>query len=201
MNKMMMIAAIAVALSVGASANEERQKPGTLILQATSNLGCEELTLSLQNKATDVSGAIIFKSGAFSSVSLPEGTYTFGIASCVDGNRGTQTFKSLSETLKPISVKAGQTYFLGELVVQETLTQKGREETLVVDNCMSGSDRAAKSSSGGECRDGIGPSRKTKEIWTVDFYTPEMTDSDIQRVRAALSATPEQLPYMPLRAK
>ena len=98
-------------------------------------------------------------------------------------------------------MKAGQTYFLGELVIQENLTQKGKEETLVVDNCMSGSDRAAKSSSGGECRDGIGPSRKTKEIWTVDFYTPEMTESDIQRVRAALSATPEQLPYMPLTAK
>lgn len=201
MYKMTMIAAIVVALSFGASANEETQKPATLILQATSNLGCEELTLDLQNKATDTSGKIVFKSGAFSSVSLPEGTYTFGTVSCIEGSRGTQTFESLSDTLAPISVKAGKAYFLGELVVQETLTQKGKEETLVVDNCMSGSDRAAKSSNGGECRDGIGPSKKTKEIWTIDFYTPEMTDSDIQRVRTALAATPEQLPYLPLVAK
>lgn len=201
MNRLTMIAAIAVASSIGASANENAAKPATLILQATSNLGCEELVIELQDEASNASGAIIFKSGAFSSVSLAEGAYAFGAVSCTEGNRGTQTFDSLSETLAPVSVKAGKTYFLGELIVQEKLTQKGREETLVVDNCMSGSDRAAKSSSGGECRDGIGPSQKTKEIWTVEFYTPEMTDADIQRVRNALGARPEQLPYMPLIAK
>lgn len=142
------------------------------------------------------SAELVFGEGAFSAAELAPGDYTFGKITCVDGHRGTESFDLLAQSAAPISVKPGQAYFGGRLVIQEVTDETGSAPR-VLDNCIRGTSRFRKEQSN-DCRDGVGVDGERPVSKSVSLFAPKLKQGEIDRVRGALNATEEQLIYMPI---
>ena len=170
--------------------------PSTYILEVSSNLDCAQLEIKMGSRDQKTSAELIFGNGAFSAADLSPGEHTFGDITCVGGHRGTETLDLLSQSAAPISLKAGQAYYGGRLIIQEVVDETGSAPR-VLDNCIRGTGRFSKEQRD-DCRDGIGVSGEPAVSMSVSLYTPQLEQAEIDRVRGALNATEEQLIYMPI---
>jgi hypothetical protein len=171
--------------------------PATYIMQVTSNLSCETLDIELISQADNTHQNIRFKSSAFSAVELPSGAYTFGDLICTNRGR-TQVHDLLSEKIAPLYLAAGQAYYGGRLIFQELVTVDPNGTPDVLSNCTRIISRA-RGKSTNECRNGIGVDTSAQTSTQINVYLPEVMDEDIALVRSVLSATKEQLLYLPLK--
>jgi len=183
---------------VPAAAVIAEPSPATYIMQVTSNLSCETLDIELISQADNTHQNIRFKSSAFSAVELPAGAYTFGDVICTN-KESAQVHDLLSEKIAPFYLTAGQAYYGGRIIFQELVTVDPNGSPKDLNNCPRIISRARGESSN-ECLTavtGIYPSAQTST--QINVYLPEVLDEDIALVRSALSATKEQLLYLPLK--
>lgn len=169
----------------------------TYIMQLSSNLNCDMIDIAFVSEKDGTQKHIKFGSGAFAATQLPAGNYSFGDITCVNEDK-TQTFDVLSKILKPVNIKSGKTYYAGRMIFQEVSATDANGIPEVLDNCTRVMSRARGETSN-ECRDGAGVDTSAKNAKQLNVYVPDVTDEDIARVRKALSATPEQLQYLPLK--
>ncbi|MDC0602652.1 hypothetical protein OAP14_06430 [Aliiglaciecola sp.] len=194
---MVIISVLSVVSALGsapATANAVESAPATYIMQVSSNLGCSSLNIELISTSNNPSGNIEFTTGAYAATKLNPGAYRFGDVTC-NNKEGVQTFDVLKDKFSPISLKGGQSYYAGRLIFEEKVKDDGGSSE-VFDNCtrvMSG----ARGEGSNECRDGTGPSAAISK--QVSVYVPKVDDEDINALRTALSATKEQLLYLPLK--
>ena len=170
--------------------------PSTYVLEVSSNLECARLEIEMVARDQKASAELVFGDGAFSAAELSPGDYTLGTITCVDSHRGTETFDLLSQSAAPISLKPGQAYFGGRLVIQEAVDVNGSTPS-VLDNCVRGTSRFRKEESD-DCQDGVGVNGGRPASKSVSLYAPKLKQTEIDRVRSALNATQEQLIYMPI---
>ena len=182
---------------VQATAAIAEPSPATYIMQVTSNLSCETLDIELISQADNTHQNIRFKSSAFSAVELPAGAYTFGDVICTN-KKNVQAHDLLSEKIAPFYLTAGQAYYGGRIIFQELVTVDPNGSPDVFSNCTRSISRARGVSSN-ECRDGVGVDTSAQTSTQINVYLPEVLDEDIALVRSALSATKEQLLYLPLK--
>mgnify|MGYP000668580548 CR=1 FL=1 len=183
--------------SVAATSAIARPSPATYIMQVTSNLSCETLDIQLISQVDNALENIRFKSSAFSSVELPVGAYTFGDVICTN-KENAQIHDLLSKKIAPLNLAVGQAYYGGRLIFQERVTVDVNGTPKVLSNCTRSISRARGESSN-ECRDGVGVDTSAQTSTEINVYLPEVKDEDIALVRSALSATKEQLLYLPLK--
>jgi hypothetical protein len=110
-----------------------------------------------------------------------------------------QAHDLLSEKIAPFYLTAGQAYYGGRIIFQELVTVDPNGSPKDLNNCTRIISRARGESSN-ECLTavtGIYPSAQTST--QINVYLPEVLDEDIALVRSALSATKEQLLYLPLK--
>jgi len=198
MNRLLLLTLLSAAANA-VSAADTQSLPSTYILQVSSNLECQSLEIELLPKDGAHPHVISFETGAFGAASLPPAEYNFGAVTCHEGARGTETFEMLKGTLRPVSVKAGQAYFGGKLIIKE-IEQAASTTPDLIDNCVRGTGRFRKESSN-ECRDGVGVSGKAAVEKIVNFYMPPLKKDEIDEIRDALNASEDQLVYMPITAK
>lgn len=191
------ISALALASSGTGHANETPAPSATYILQVASNLNCAQLDVQLLDPAGQSAGALVFHTGAFAATELAPGTYALGTLTCHDGDHGTQAFDHLKDTIAPFSLASGQAYFGGELILQATLSEPDESAPDVVSQCIRGTGRFRKEPAD-ECRDGVGIATERVAGRAVSFYAPRLEAGDLDRIRAAFSATEAQLRYLPL---
>ena len=182
--------------TVYSAAADTKIAPSTYVLEVSSNLDCAQLEIEMVSSDRKTSAELVFGTGAFSAAELAPGDYSFGTITCVDGHRGTESFDLLSQSAAPISLKPGQAYFGGRLVIQEAIDETASAPN-VLDNCIRGTSRFRKEQSD-DCRDGIGVDGKRAVSKSVNLYSPKLEQTEIDRVRSALNATEDQLIYMPI---
>jgi hypothetical protein len=187
----------AMALFGSASANEAQPQPATYILQVASNLNCAQLDVQVLDAQGQSAGALVFHTGAFTAASLPPGPYSLGTVTCHDGSNGTESFDHLKDAIAAFSVDSGQAYFGGKLIIQATTTAPDESEPDVVTKCIRGTGRFRKEPSD-DCRDGAGIDTQRRPDRAINFYAPRLEASNVDAVRTALSATENELLYMPL---
>lgn len=195
MKSILILSVILGGASFSASA-DTKIAPSTYVLEVTSNLDCAQLEIDLVSSDKKAASQLVFGNGAFSAAELAPGDYSFGEITCVDGHRGTESFNLLSQSAAPISLKPGQAYFGGRLVIQEAVDEAASAPS-VLDNCIRGTSRFRKEQSN-DCRDGIGVDGERSVSKSVSLYTPALEQAEIDRVRGALNATEDQLIYMPI---
>lgn len=187
----------AFAMLGAAHANETEPQPATYILQVASNLNCAQLDVQLLDAQDQSAGALLFHTGAFSATSLEPGTYSLGTITCHDGANGTEAFDHLRTAIAAFSVESGQAYFGGNLIIEASATAPDASEPDVVTKCIRGTGRFRKEPSD-DCRDGAGIDTQRQPGQAVNFYAPQLEDSDLDRIRTAFSASEDELLYMPL---
>lgn len=194
--KSIFVLGVLLSSTVYSAAAGTKIAPSTYFLEVSSNLDCAQLEIEMVSSDQNTSAELVFGTGAFSAAELSPGDYTFGAITCVDGHRGTESFDLLSQSAAPISVKPGQAYYGGRLVIQEAIDETASAPR-VLDNCIRGTGRFSKEQRD-DCRDGIGVNGEPAVSMSVSLYTPQLDQSEIDRVRGALNATEEQLIYMPI---
>lgn len=197
MKSILLLGVILSGASFSASA-DTNPAPSTYVLEVSSNLECSTLEIELISSEQSASTDLVFSQGAFSAAELTPGDYTFGAITCVDGQRGTESFDLLSDSAAAISLKPGQAYYGGRLVIQEAVDDTDSAPR-VLDNCIRGTGRFSKEQRD-DCRDGIGVDGKRAVSKSVSLYSPKLEQAEIDRIRSALNATEEQLIYMPIES-
>ena len=180
--------------SIAISAN---YTPATYILQVSSNLGCETLDIELISQADDTRQHIRYGSSAFAAVEMPSGTYIFGDVTCIN-KENAKVHNLLSDKIAPIHLNAGQAYYGGRIIFEEVVSVDANGSPDVFNNCPRVMSRARGQSSN-QCSDGVGVDTSAPTSKQINVYRPDVTDQDIAVVRSALSATKEQLLYLPLK--
>lgn len=180
--------------SIAFSAN---YAPATYILQVSSNLSCETLDIELISQADDTRQHIRYGSSAFAAVQMPSGTYTFGDVTCMN-KEDAKVHNLLSDKIAPIHLNAGQAYYGGRIIFEEVVSVDANGSPDVFSNCPRVMSRARGQSSN-QCSDGVGVDTSAPTSKQINVYRPEVTDQDIAVVRSALSASKEQLLYLPLK--
>jgi hypothetical protein len=183
--------------SVPSIAISAKFSPATYILQISSNLSCETLDIELISQADDTRQHIRYGSSAFAAVELPSGSYTFGDVTCMN-KEDTKAHDLLSDKIAPIHLNAGQAYYGGRIIFEEVVAVDANGSPDVFSNCPRVMSRARGQSSN-QCRDGVGVDTSAPTSKHINVYRPEVTDEDLAVVRSALSATKEQLLYLPLK--
>ena len=194
--KSIFVLGVLLSSTVYSAAADTKIAPSTYVLEVSSNLDCAQLEIEMVSSDRKTSAELVFGTGAFSAAELAPGDYSFGTITCVDGHRGTESFDLLSQSAAPISLKPGQAYFGGRLVIQEAIDETASAPN-VLDNCIRGTSRFRKEQSD-DCRDGIGVDGERAVAKSVSLYAPTLKQSEIDRVRSALNATEDQLIYMPI---
>ena len=183
--------------SVPSSAISTEFSPATYIMQVSSNLSCETLDLELVSQADGTRQSIRFSTSAFAAVELPSGTYAFGDVICTNKD-GVEAHNLLSDKIAPIHLNAGQAYYGGRIIFQEVVAKDANGSPDVLSNCTRIISRVSGERSN-ECRDGVGVDTSAQTTKQINVYLPEVTDEDLELVRSALSATKEQLLYLPFK--
>ena len=176
-----------------AAANSQ---PATYIVQATSNLACDSLQIDLIPATNESRQSITFTTGAFAAAQLPVGTYSFGNIKCTKG-QDEQSFDVLNNIIAPFSVNAGQTYYGGRIIFEKNVEMDINAAPKALSNCIRSISRA-RGDSGEECIDGAGADTAAPIAKQLNVYIPQTTPQDVDAVRKALSATNEELVYLPL---
>lgn len=191
------ISALALAAFGAAHANETTAPPATYVLQVASNLNCAQLDVQLLDPEGQSAGVLVFHTGAFAAAELAPGDYALGTVTCHDGDHGTEAFDHLKDTVAPFSLASDQAYFGGKLIFQATPSEPDESSPDVVNQCIRGTGRFRKEPAD-ECRDGVGIATERRAGRAVNFYAPRLQDGDLDRIRAAFSASEDQLRYLPL---
>lgn len=165
------------------------------LLQVSSDLGCDVLTIELSAKGQ--SHNIEFTKSAFASVALPAGEFSFGNVMCRTG-KAQRSFDVLQNKLMPLTVKAGQTYFGGRLIFKESEPVDGAGN--VLDSCSRFISVARGKKQDNPC-DGAGLESTTQPARRVEVFMPDVSEDEINVVRKALSADKDSLKYLPLQIK
>ncbi|MGB3726036.1 MAG: hypothetical protein WA981_09750 [Glaciecola sp.] len=190
---------LTTALLLGATsftfANTSQAVTATYILQVSSNLNCESLAIELQSTQSANKQYIQFGAGAFAAATLPDTTYEFGEVSCTKDN-DTQRYDLLKGKMSPLTVEAGKTYYGGRIIFKEAPFVDTNDAPDELSECtnMRGSQRGESDS---QCRDGAGVN--SQSTTQVSVFVPEVTEDNIEKVRKALSASKDQLLYLPLK--
>jgi hypothetical protein len=197
MDRLIFLSFVLLAGVIPSTAISANYSPATYILQVTSNLGCETLDIELISKADDTRQHISFGSSAFASVKVPSGAYTFGDVTCMNKD-DSKVHNLLSDKIAPIHLNAGQAYYGGRIIFEEVVLADVNGTPDVFNNCPRVMSRA-RGQSINQCSDGVGVDTSAPTSKQINVYRPEVTDQDIAVVRSALSATKEQLHYLPLK--
>ena len=184
-------------LPASAIAKSSDPAPATYIMQLSSNLNCETLDIEMVSQAQNIRRFIRFTSGAFAAAELPEGTYSFGEVTCTK-QEGAQTYDLFEDKVAPFQLTAGQAYYGGRMIFEEVSEVDVNGAPKVLSNCTNLRSRARGESSN-DCRDGVGVNATAQQSKQIKVYFPDVTDEDIKVVRTAMSATKEQLKYLPLK--
>ena len=177
-------------------AHTANEVTATYVIQATSNLGCEALSIELISQTQDTRQNIVFTTGAFAAAQLAPGTYTFGDVTCKNA-QDEQSFDVLSGIISEFSVNTSQAYYGGRIIFQKNVEMDINSAPQALSNCTRSISRA-RGDSGEECLDGTGADTSAPIAKQLNVYIPEVTPQDVDAVRKALSATKEQLIYLPL---
>ena len=191
--------ACSILLSTGvAHASSNDADLSTYILTVGSNLGCQSLEIDVMNDRAEASGILTYNSGAFAAASLESGTYSLGAIRCVSATNEIETFDLLDQTLPSFQIAEGQAYLAGKLVLESTTESAVGRVPDALDNCVNPISRQRGSDENSGCRDGTGVSTSWEPKRKVNAYAVELKDADLQQIRATLSATEDQLMYLPL---
>lgn len=166
----------------------------TFVLQVASNLACDALTIALNSQAT--SHYLEFTTGAFASVSMPKGEFTFGDVICRTGETQ-QRFDVLQDKLMPIVVDAGKTYFGGRLIfkqVEQAITNRSPQN---LEDCRPMHSRARGEKQDNLC-DYANVTSYTDVGEQIEVYMPEVTDGELETLSQALSLESGTLTYLPV---
>jgi hypothetical protein len=183
--------------AVPASAMSSADQPATYIMQVSSNLKCDKLNIELVSKQSDYSQVMQFNKGAFAATELPAGTYEFGTVTCTKKNKDV-SYDFLKDKIAPIELSAGQAYFGGRMMFKQATSVKLNDVPDTLDDCAYVRSNA-RGDSDNTCRDGVGASTSIPLSTQIQVFLPKVLDSEIAAVRTAMSATEEQLIYLPLK--
>ena len=197
MDRSILLPFIFILGSGSAAAAYTESAPATYIMQVTSNLSCETLDIELISKVDASRKNIRFTSSAFAAVEVPSGAYSFGDVICTN-KENAKAHDLLSENMPPLNFSAGQAYYGGRIIFQELVTADPNGAPDVLSNCTRSISRVRGASSN-ECRDGVGVDTSAQTNMQINVYLPDVTDEDLALVRTAMSATKEQLLYLPLK--
>ena len=196
MNRKLLFGVLSVFSSSVAMA--ESSTPATYIMQVTSDLGCSRLSIELVSDPQNTVKTMNFSKGAFAAVELSPGLHTFGDIACTIDDE-VETLDVLNKKMLPLRVEAGRMYYGGRLIIKTSDISEPNTTPESLANCTRNISRI-RGDEDNECRDGVGVS-SNEATKTIDVYMPEVRETDINRVRSALSATQEQLIYLPLKVK
>ena len=193
MFRSILIAIICAVSSISAFAKTSQV---SYLLQISSNLQCQSLAIELISQADETVSYLRFKQSAFATVEVTEGTYTFGQVICTTED-GRESFDVLIGAIAPFSLSADKAYYGGRLIFEDVAKVAANDAPDVLSNCtrLISKARGIKSD---ECRDGVGVETNAQATRQIRVYAPEITADELKTVRDALSATEDQLVYLPL---
>lgn len=168
------------------------------VLQVTSDLHCDQLDIELISE----SGAIqilSYTTSAFAALDLQPSLYSYGDLTCLRGGTA-ESFSVLNDKLDVVTLSAGSHYYGGRLIFikQKKLDTNANPE--VLDNCPEVISRARGEASN-ECRDGVGIDSSAALTEQINIFAPEVTETEIEAIRKALSVDKSQLQYLPIKLK
>lgn len=197
MHKFFLLTFAITVLSITSIAQSANSPPATYIMQLSSNLNCVTLDIELVSKTQDTPQLIRFGKGAYAATELPPVVYTFGDVTCVKKG-GTQTFEILKNMIAPFQLTTGQAYFGGRIIFEESTDVEANRAPKVLSNCTRFISKA-RGDTGNECRDGVGVDTSAQGSKKLNIFIPDVTDEELKTVRTALSASEDQLLYLPLQ--
>lgn len=184
--------------AVPVTAMSSTSQPATYIMQVSSNLKCDTLNIELRSKQSEHSQFMRFNKGAFAATELPAGTYEFGAVTCTKENKDV-SYDFLKDKIAPIELSAGQAYFGGRMMFKQASSVKLNDVPEALDSCAYVRSNA-RGDSDNTCRDGVGANTSIPLSTQIQVFLPKVLESEIAAVRKAMSATEEQLIYLPLKA-
>jgi hypothetical protein len=173
--------------------------PATYIMQVSSNLGCDSLNIEFVSNANDAIKTMNFSKGAFAAVQLDSGSHEFGNVICARDGK-IETLDLLKGKVSSLRVEPGHTYYGGRLIIKSSVEVDQIGAPKVLDDCTRNISRA-RGDEDDECRNGVGVSTGKNTAKKIEIFMPVVEEKDVDKVRTALSATKEQLTYLPLKAK
>lgn len=191
---------LAFVMIFGASASNNSDTvdaKSTYLLQVSSNLNCQTLEIEVGSDKGTTDAKLVFDQGAFAAVDLAPGKHSLGTVTCHNSPRGTETFNVLENGVAPFQLQAGQAYFGGKLILLEENQGPDSSAPDVLQNCVRSISRA-RGAENTNCRDGVGVATSRRGARFVNVYAPKLASDEVQSIRAALSATENQLVYLPI---
>jgi hypothetical protein len=171
--------------------------PATYIMQVSSNLKCDRLDIELISQKSNTSQYIRFGTGAFAATELPAGSYTFGDVTCTKENEDI-SYDFLKDKIAPIEVSAGQAYFGGRMMFKQASSVQANDAPEALNSCTFIRSNA-RGESDNACQDGTGTDGSAPISSKIEVFLPKVLESEVAAVRTAMSATEEELIYLPLK--
>lgn len=171
----------------------------TYILQVSSNLGCDVLTIELNEKGQEKNHHLKFTSKAFAVVALPQGEISYGNVICRIGEEQ-QEYNILQDKLQPLSITSGKSYYGGRLMFKEIEGATINDIPKAKENCIPFISRARGAKQDNLC-DGAGTKSMSQSTKRIEVFMPDVSDEDILAVRKALSVSSDLFEYLPLKIK
>ena len=169
----------------------------TFVLQVSSNLGCDSLAIELASHGQQY--FLEFTKGAFASVALPKGDYSFGNVVCTKEDE-LLSLDLLKDKLMPLAVESGRTYYGGRLIFQQDEQVSNNARINQLENCT-----RMVSGARGEKQDNLCASEGIESVSTnttqVEVFMPTVTDQDLDLVEGAFSTGRNNVTYIPLKIK
>lgn len=166
----------------------------TFILQVSSNLQCDALTIALNSQGRQ--HYLEYTTNAFASVTLPEGEFTFGNVMCRKGD-DQKILDVLQDKLMPLYVDLGQTYYGGRLIFKQNIASQTDE---YIENCRPVISRARGVKQDNLC-DGGGLETLAQASRQIAVYKPVITDEQLETISRVYAGEGEPLQYLPLVIK
>lgn len=166
----------------------------TLILQVSSNLGCDALTIELNSNGQQ--HHLDYSSNAFASVALPEGEFNFGNVTCRKGD-DQQILDVLQDKIMPLHVDLGRTYYGGRLIFKQDIANQTDED---IENCRPVYSRARGVKQDNLC-DGGGLETLAQASTQIAVYKPAITDEQVKTISRVYAGEGEPLQYLPMIIK
>ena len=175
----------------------DKYSPATYILQLSSNLKCDTINIELIARSDDNVQYLRYSKSAYAAANVPAGTYAFGNVICTTEG-GRENFDMLIGKIAEFTLSSGQVYYGGRMIFEEVDNVGTNDAPDVLNNCTNVNSRA-RGEKDNRCRDGIGVDTKSQTAKQIRVYAPDVTDEDISSIRTALSASENQLRYLPLK--
>ena len=168
------------------------------LLQVTSDLQCEQLDIEFISES-GTTQMLSYTTSAFAALDLQPGVYAYGNLTCTrDGTA--ESFSVLNDRLEVVTLSAGSHYYGGRLIFTKQKNLDANANPEVLDNCPEVISRARGEASN-ECRDGVGVDTSAALTNQINIFAPEVTESELEAIRKALSVDESQLQYLPIKLK